>query len=52
MESSYNEKSTLTNLFTENKSLGWITLFLVFFCIFFIFVFQFLEWESKDNNQD
>ena len=52
MESSYREKSTLTNLFTENKSLGWLTLFLVFFCIFFIFVFQFLEWESKDNNQD
>ena len=52
MESSYIEKSTLTNLFTENKFLGWLTLFLIFFCIFFIFVFQFLEWESKDNNQD
>jgi len=52
MESSYREKSTLTNLFTENKFLGWLTLFLIFFCIFFIFVFQFLEWESKDNNQD
>ena len=49
MESNYKEKSMLTNLFTENKFLGWLGLFIVFFSIFFIFVFQFLEWESKDN---
>ena len=50
MESNYNERSMLTNLFTENKFLGWLGLFIVFFSIFFIFIFQFLEWESKDNN--
>jgi len=51
MESSYQEKSMLTNLFTENKFLGWLGLFIIFFAIFAIFVFQFLEWESKDNNK-
>ncbi len=51
MEANYKEKSMLTNLFTENKFLGWLGLFIVFFSIFFIFVFQFLEWESKDNNK-
>ena len=50
MESSYKERSSLTNLFIENKFLGWLGLFIIFFSIFFIFVFQFLEWESKDNN--
>ena len=51
MESSYQEKSMLTNLFTENKFLGWLGLFIIFFAVFAIFVFQFLEWESKDNNK-
>ena len=52
MESSYQEKSMLTNLFTENKFLGWLGLFIIFFSIFAIFVFQFLEWESKDNHKE
>ena len=51
MESRYQEKSMLTNLFTEHKFLGWLGLFIVFFSIFAIFVFQFLEWESNDNNK-
>ncbi len=51
MESKYNEKSLLTNLFTENKLIGWIGLFIIFFSIFAIIVFQFLEWESMDNNK-
>ena len=51
MESRYQEQSMLTNLFTENKFLGWIGLFIIFFAIFAIFVFQFLEWESKDNHK-
>ena len=50
MESTYQEKSTLTNLFIENKFLGWLGLFIIFFSIFAIFVFQFLDWESKDKN--
>ena len=49
MELSYQENSMLTNLFTENKFIGWLALFIVFFSIFAIIVFQFLEWESNDK---
>ena len=52
MESKYQESSSLTNLFTENKFLGWLGLFIVFFSIFAIIIFQFLEWESKDHNKE
>ena len=52
MESKYQETSSLTNLFTENKFLGWLGLFIIFFSIFAIFVFQFLEWESNDTKKD
>ena len=51
MESSYQETSSLTNLFTENKFIGWLGLFIVFFSIFSIIIFQFLEWESNDKNK-
>ena len=51
MESSYQETSSLTNLFTENKFIGWLGLFIVFFSIFAIIIFQFLEWESNDKNK-
>ena len=51
MESRYQENSSLTNFFTENKFIGWLGLFIVFFSIFAIIIFQFLEWESKDNNK-
>ena len=50
MESRYQETSSLTNLFTEHKFLGWLGLFIIFFSIFAIIIFQFLEWESKDKN--
>ena len=50
MESKYSENSMLTNLFIDNKLIGWIGLFIIFFSIFAIIVFQFLEWESKDIN--
>ena len=52
MESSYQETSSLTNLFTENKFIGWLGLFIVFFSIFAIIIFQFLEWESNDKNKE
>ena len=52
MESRYQETSSLTNLFTENKFIGWLCLFIVFFSIFTIIIFQFLEWESNDNNKE
>ncbi len=50
MESTYQENSMLTDLFIDNKFLGWLGLFTIFFAIFAIFVFQFLDWESKDND--
>ena len=52
MESRYEETSSLTNLFTENKFLGWLGLFIIFFSIFAIIIFQFLEWESNNKNND
>ena len=52
MESKYQETSSLTNLFIENKFLGWLGLFIIFFSIFAIIIFQFLEWESNDKNRD
>ena len=52
MESSYQETSSLTNLFIENKFIGWLGLFIVFFSIFAIIIFQFLEWESNDKNKE
>ena len=52
MESSYQETSSLTNLFNENKFIGWLGLFIVFFSIFAIIIFQFLEWESNDKNKE
>ena len=52
MESKYQETSSLTNLFTENKFLGWLGLFIIFFSIFAIIIFQFLEWESNDKKKD
>ena len=52
MESKYQETSMLTNLFTENKFIGWLALFIIFFSIFAIFVFQFLEWESNNKNNN
>ena len=51
MESKYQETSSLTNLFTENKFMGWLGLFIVFFSIFAIIIFQFLEWESNDQKK-
>ena len=52
MESRYQESSSLTSYFTENKFIGWLGLFIVFFSIFAIIIFQFLEWESNDKNND
>ena len=52
MESKYLEKSMLTNFFIDHKLIGCLGLFIIFFSIFAIFVFQFLEWESKDNSKD
>ena len=52
MESKYQEISSLTDFFTDNKFIGWLVLFIVFFSIFAVIVFQFLLWESNDLNKD
>ena len=52
MESRYQETSSLTSLFTENKFIGWLGLFIVFFSIFAIIIFQYFEWESNEKNKD
>ena len=52
MESRYQETSSLTNLFIENKFIGWLGLFIIFFSIFAIIIFQFLEWESNDKKKE
>ena len=52
MESKYQETSSLTDIFIENKFIGWLGLFIVFFSIFAIIIFQFLEWESNDKTKE
>ena len=51
MDSGYQEKSILTNLFTEHKFWGWAGLLLIFLAICAIFYFQFQEWEQEDQEQ-
>tara|TARA_B100000900_G_scaffold308710_1_gene267399 strand:+ start:623 stop:823 length:201 start_codon:yes stop_codon:yes gene_type:complete len=52
MESKYQETSSLTTLFVENKFIGWLGLFIIFFSIFTIIIFQYLEWENNDKNKE
>ena len=52
MESRYQEASSLTTLFVENKFIGWLGLFIIFFSIFTIIIFQYLEWENNDKNKE
>ena len=51
MDARYQEKSMLTNLFTENKFLGWAGLLSIFVAICAIFFFQFQAWEQEDQEQ-
>ena len=44
MDAKYVEKSSLTNLFTEHKFLGWAGLLSIFVAIAAIFYFQFQAW--------
>ena len=52
MESKYQEVSSLTTLFVENKFIGWLGLFIIFFSIFTVIIFQYLEWENNDKNKE
>ena len=51
MDARYQEKSMLTNLFTEHKLLGWAGLLSIFVAIAAIFYFQFQAWEQEDQEQ-
>ena len=51
MDARYQEKSMLTNLFTEHKFLGWAGLLSIFVAICAIFYFQFQAWEQEDQEQ-
>ena len=51
MDASYQEKSMLTNLFTEHKFWGWAGLLSIFVAIAAIFYFQFQAWEQEDQEQ-
>ena len=51
MDARYVEKSSLTNLFTEHKFLGWAGLISIFVAIAAIFYFQFQSWEQEDQEK-
>ena len=52
MDASYVEQSSLTNLFTEQKFLGWAGLLSIFVAICAIFYFQFQAWEQEDQEEN
>ena len=52
MDAKYVEKSSLTNLFTEHKFLGWAGLLSIFLSLAAIFYFQFQAWEQEDQEKD
>ena len=51
MDARYQEKSMLTDLFTEHKFFGWAGLLLIFVAICAIFYFQFQAWEQENQDQ-
>ena len=51
MDARYQEKSMLTDLFTQNKFWGWAGLLSIFVAIAAIFYFQFQVWEQEDHEQ-
>ena len=51
MDARYQEKSMLTDLFTEHKFLGWAGLLLIFVAICAILYFQFQAWEQENQDQ-
>tara|TARA_Y100001968_G_C19107370_1_gene595507 strand:- start:243 stop:410 length:168 start_codon:yes stop_codon:yes gene_type:complete len=52
MDAKYQEKSMLTDLFTENKFWGWAGLILIFIIICVILFFQVRAWEEEDQEQN
>ena len=45
----YNEKSQLTDLFTEHKFWGWLGLLIIFLLISSILYFQLKIWDNEDK---
>ena len=52
MDANYQEKSMLTDLFTEHKFWGWTGLLLLFITICVIFFFQVRSWEEEDEKRN
>ena len=52
MDAKYQEKSMLTNLFTEHKFWGWTGLLLIFITICVILLFQIRSWEEEDQKRN
>ena len=52
MDARYVEQSSLTNLFTEHKFLGWAGLLSIFLALAAIFYFQFQAWEQEDQEEN
>ncbi len=52
MDAKYQEKSMLTDLFTENKFWGWTGLLAIFITICFILFFQVRSWEEEDQERN
>ena len=51
MDAKYQEKSMLTDLFTEHKFFGWAGLLLIFITICAILFFQVRSWEEEDDER-
>ena len=52
MEASYQENSSLTNLFLENKFWGWFGLFTIFFIACGILIFQMKIWDEEEDKMN
>ena len=52
MDAKYQEKSMLTDLFTEHKLWGWTGLLLIFITICAILFFQVRLWEEEDQERN
>ena len=52
MDAKYQEKSMLTDLFTEQKFWGWAGLLFILVTICAIFFFQVRLWEEEDHERN
>ena len=52
MDAKYQEKSMLTDLFTQNKFWGWTGLIFIFLTLCVILFFQVRSWEEEDQEEN